>query len=197
LKTARKPEIYLGVLSSVKYRIDKIIEAIGLETYPIPKELAFALQVADKDKAAEFLGIKAVEIEKRRKAEVRRQKQEANKQAEEALLKYAKWKAGERVNMNYYQNVKGIDGNAFLRIMDGNIETSKGNTLSLEQGKDLYEKLQEIRGMVLIDLSIPVQTLSGKFTLTSVNEKTFTAGCNTIAFTEADEIAKQLGWKPF
>ena len=171
------------------------------------------VEIPEISKAAEESARRALKMhfeeirdENMRKREEQRKMREARESAERDRRLYMsctkdelkeKWYNSE-FNGHFFYEDSGFfnGGNVLLRIKSERIETSKGISLTLDEGRRLWEIVQKLHGNEYNSLNIEVRTLCGRFTITSYIDDILTAGCHKIAFCEMQRIANDLFEKP-
>lgn len=127
LPSARKPEKYLNLIDSISSDVRKYAEFFGI---PIPESLQAAMNIESKDAYLGYAEKKRIAAEKTRK----REEKEFRKKHKDELKK---WLSGELPYL-YLR-----DGQDYLRIKDGRIQTSQRVELPIELGKRLYQQIKE------------------------------------------------------
>ncbi len=104
------------------------------------------------------------------------------KQAEDMV----RWRAGENVYVSFEQTA--------LRIMDGEIQTSHGASIPLNQAVDLWPFVRQAHETGKPFLPREGRTIHlGDFTLNCFKDDVLTVGCHRIPYSELALIAEQLG----
>jgi hypothetical protein len=129
LAIAKKPEKYLSAIGAIAYSVKTYADFFTVE---IPEALRLILSIANKEEYIQYAD-KKKELEEA--AEKKRQAELKAKHKKEL----ADWLAGKKDRL-YVR-----DGYDYLRINNGQIETSQGIDLSIEYGLKIYEKLKEDR----------------------------------------------------
>lgn len=109
------------------------------------------------------------------------------------------WHNGNtRYNYLYFESMKykyDLPYNAWLRIYNGHIETSKGICLSFEEGHRLWKVVRafeaghEFRHELVLDLN------GSQWKFNEYKNHVLHAGCHLIPFFECQRIADQMGWE--
>ncbi len=177
LAAARKPEIYIGQLTTVREQSDRYAEYFGIK---VNKELLKTLAVIDNPDISAALEARKAEIIKDAKAA----KAKAAKQVRERIQAFYDFKT----------NYIGGGQYSYLRYSEASkrVETSNGKEIPVEVAKRAYNWLTDVikKGGCTGECSY---TILG-FAVDYVNDKTFKVGCHTIEVAEAARIAKQLNW---
>lgn len=127
LTVARKPEKYLNEIDQVSDKVKKYAEFFDLT---IPETLQAAMNISSKEGYLGYAEKKRIAAEAKRK----REEKEYRKKHKEELTK---WLSGELPYL-YLR-----DGQDYLRIKDGRIQTSQRVELPIELGKRLYQQVKE------------------------------------------------------
>lgn len=103
-----------------------------------------------------------------------------------------------RTNILYSQNTEGRE-NAWLRLSrkKDKIETSKGISITVEEGERLWKLLSAIKNRNTLNLpdstNIVVYAYNGsRYKLESFDGEIFKIGCHSISYKEVENMAKQL-----
>lgn len=154
LETARKPEIYLNILSMIESKAVKYAQFFGIE---IPETLKAVFSIKDKSQYLDYQH-KANELAK---IEAAKRLKEQKKQFKEQIKKWLNLETS-RLYTNYKYD--------FLRINENRIETTQAVQIPLAIGKKLYELIKDNK------LSVGDKVLNY-----SVNEigKDIKIGCHT------------------
>ena len=126
LKTARKPEIYLNIISNVESKAVKYAEFFGIE---IPETLKAVLSIKDKTEYLQYES-KAIEFAKLEQA---RKLKEQKAKFKEDIKKWLNLETSRLYTTYKYD---------FLRINDNRIETTQAVQIPLELGKRLYNSIK-------------------------------------------------------
>ena len=126
LKTARKPEIYLNIISNVESKAVKYAEFFGIE---IPITLKAVLSIKDKTEYLQYES-KAIEFAKLEQA---RKLKEQKAKFKEDIKKWLNLETSRLYTTYKYD---------FLRINDNRIETTQAVQIPLELGKRLYNSIK-------------------------------------------------------
>jgi len=126
LATARKPEIYLNMLSIIESKAVKYAQFFNIE---IPETLKAVLSIVDKSQYLDYQQ-KANELAK---IEGAKRLKEQKKQFKEQIKKWLNLETS-RLYTNYKYD--------FLRINDNRIETTQAVQIPLELGKRLYQSIK-------------------------------------------------------
>lgn len=127
LLKAKKPEIYLSQIDSVKDKATKYAAFFGIE---IPLLLQAAFNITGKEQYSNYAANKEAIL----KAEAIQQKKELAAKHKKEL---AKWIKGQ-TNRLYTHN--GFD---YLRLTDNRIETSQAVKIPMELGKRIYQSIKD------------------------------------------------------
>ena len=164
LPNARKPEIYLGQLENIKYKVDRYSALFKTD---MPLTLRKALSVLNKAEVTEYLESKKklIEAEAKRKA-----KQEAKDHAK-AL---AEWRLFER------QSLYKRDGFDYLRKDDENFQTTQGVKIPIAIGMRFYNSL--------MNNTVKAGDEFLNYKISEITNKHIRIGCHTITFNEIKTI---------
>jgi hypothetical protein len=127
LKTARKPELYLNIISNVESKAVKYADFFDIE---IPETLKAVLSIKDKSQYLDYQ-YKANELAKIDEA---KRLKEQKKQFKEQIQKWLNLETS-RLYTNYKYD--------FLRINENRIETTQAVQIPLAIGKKLYELIRD------------------------------------------------------
>ena len=122
LKTARKPELYLNIISNVESKAVKYADFFGIE---IPETLKAVLSIKDKSQYLDYQH-KANELAK---IEEQKRLKEQKAKFKEDIKKWFNCETS-RLYTNYKYD--------FLRINDNRIETTQAVQIPIELGKRLF-----------------------------------------------------------
>ena len=127
----------------------------------------------------------AIALEKAREEEEAR-----NKTLEERIQM---WKSGE-ISQLYYHCFDNDQPNVWLRIKNGEIETSKGIKITQTEAERLWRliKIFHDGGQFKHDLVLDVT--GQRWAFNCYENDMLTAGCHRIAYSEMEGVARQLGW---
>ena len=127
----------------------------------------------------------AIALEKARKEEEAR-----NKTLEERIQM---WKSGE-ISQLYYHCFDNDQPNVWLRIKNGEIETSKGIKITQTEAERLWRliKIFHDGGQFKHDLVLDVT--GQRWAFNCYENDMLTAGCHRIAYSEMEGVARQLRW---
>lgn len=137
-------------------------------------------------KAGELIGMKEEDIERQRKKERQRRKRDWKERQKKAFANVEAFKNGETVPMipNEYT------GTDFLRVMDGQVQTSQHVHVPLKDVKRAYKLLKKIDMIEGQSDKIRV----GDFYIDRVDGKGVKAGCHFFQWSEVERFAKERGW---
>lgn len=172
------------------------------------RELKRVFQILLNHKALEVLGTVNVIVDEvcgegtYSKYRERVEKHRINRAREEELDKFRKdfyerlekWKLGELNFLHSYYFIDIADVNAWMRIKEGIIETSKRIKIGIEEARRMWQVVSLLHrgGQFRHGL---VEDMSGnKWSINRYENDILTAGCHRIAYSEMESIAKQLGW---
>jgi hypothetical protein len=127
LKTAKKPEKYLQILSNIQDVSTKYAEFFSIE---IPETLKAVLSIKDKNEFLQYES-KAIEFAKIEKAN---KEKEQKKKFKEDIKKWFNYETSRLYNGYKYD---------FLRINENRIETTQAVQIPLAIGKKLYELIRD------------------------------------------------------
>lgn len=166
LKTARKPEIYIGQLEYIKVKANKYANHFGIA---LPLTLEKVLSITNKDEIVEYMETKQKLID----AENKRIAKEKAKEHAKALKK---WKAFEQGTL-YFRN--GFD---YLRKDDEFFQTSQGVKIPVAIGLRFYNNL--------VNNSVKVGDKFLDYTINELTPKHIGIGCHKITFNEINSVVK-------
>ena len=126
LKTAKKPEIYLNIISNVESKAVKYAQFFGID---IPETLKAVFSIKDKSQYLDYQH-KANELAK---IEEQKRLKEQKKQFKEQIQKWLNLETS-RLYTNYKYD--------FLRINENRIETTQAVQIPLAIGKKLYQSIK-------------------------------------------------------
>lgn len=169
---ARKPRIkgyHLETIQELKDEATAYCEFFGLP----------AFNAADADA---FIAVRLPELEKAEKDRRAKEQEKAKRIRAEEATAAEDWSAGRRSSMpwNYPDTL--------LRVLDDEVETSRGARVSLDAARKAYRAL--VAG---VDLT---GQLIGHFRVTEVNSKHIVIGCHIIDRAEITRLAMAEGWVP-
>ena len=127
LKTARKPELYLNIISNVESKAVKYAEFFGIE---IPETLKAVLSIKDKSQYLDYQH-KANELAK---IEEQKRLKEQKAKFKEDIKKWFNLETSRLYTTYKYD---------FLRINDNRIETTQAVQIPIEIAKRLYNSIKE------------------------------------------------------
>jgi len=126
LKTARKPELYLNIISNVESKAVKYADFFGIE---IPETLKAVLSIKDKSQYLDYQH-KANELAK---IEEQKRLKEQKAKFKEDIKKWLNLETSRLYTTYKYD---------FLRINDNRIETTQAVQIPFELGKRLYQSIK-------------------------------------------------------
>lgn len=144
-------------------------------------------------------------IERCQKYRVAQEKREA-KRIEKAKIenearkktleeKIQMWKAGEIRKLDtpwgYYSSYN--EPNVWLRIKNEKVETSKGIELSKSEAARLWKRIKLFHEGYQFQHDLVEDTSGNSWAFNSYNNDLLTVGCHSIAYSEMESIARQLG----
>jgi len=141
LLKAKKPEIYLSKIDSIKDKINRYVKYFDIE---IPGLLSAAMQITDKTKYNDYAANKET-ILKEQKAKEQKELKKAHKIALDKWLKLE--------TSRLYTH----DGFDYLRVNDNRIETTQAVKIPLEVAKRLYSQIKDNTlqvGAKILDYSV-------------------------------------------
>lgn len=125
------------------------------------------------------------------KIETYRKEQEARDKSLKERVQM--WKSGE-ISQLYYCCLENGQPNVWLRIKNGEIETSKGIKITQTEAERLWRliKIFHDGGQFKHDLVLDVT--GQRWAFNCYENDILTAGCHRIAYSEMEGVARQLGW---
>lgn len=169
LLNARKPEKYIDLAESVYTRCEKFANFYGID---IPDSIKTPLNEAKNGKYANYL--------KAEQERILEEKRFHKKEAEKAHNKNVKkWKACKIVKL-----YSRFDQD-YLRVLDGDIQTSQHVIIPKEVAKRIYNSLASGK---------PVKKILD-YNVEEVTKDHIKVGCHLIKFKEINRIAAQMQWK--
>lgn len=128
----------------------------------------------------------ALTLEKRRK-----EKEDRKKKFEEQI---EMWKSGEIPELYLHYYLEDDQPNAWLRIKNGIIETSRNIKIKRTEAERLWELIKFFHNGGKFQHDMVLDTTGHKWKINSYENDLLVAGCHRIAYNEMESIAKQLGW---
>lgn len=128
------------------------------------------------------------------KKELRKLEEAREEYSRNFYKKIEKWKLGELDYLSVYHYIANNEPNAWIRIKEGIIETSKQIKIGIEEARRMWQVVSLLHrgGQFRHDL---VEDADGnKWIINRYENDILTAGCHRIAYSEMESIAKQLGW---
>lgn len=117
------------------------------------------------------------------------------KELKEELKKLEEWHKGERRSIYLTSLFKErYFGDTALRITNGQIETSKGIFLDMEEGKRLWKAVSLMEKSGTFRRNIVNDASGYKWKFDRYKNHVLYAGCHSIPFSECQRIANQMGW---
>lgn len=128
----------------------------------------------------------AIVLEKARK-----EKEARNKALEEQIQM---WKHGEISRLSYYCWFEDDQPNVWLRIKNGEIETSKGIKIELTESERLWRLIKVFHNGGQFQHDLALDVTGHRWAFNRYENDILTVGCHRIAYSEMESIAKQLEW---
>lgn len=175
LSTARKPEKYIEPAKRWYEHLKEYCEFFDVK---IPKDITQLIESADSGKYKEYL-IKEQARIKKENAAIERKRIAAIKQS------VIDWQAGKEVYV--------LDHGTYLRVNDGNIETSKGIKIPLPVAHRVYKQyLAKVEAGGCTGNCGDWKVL--EYTVSAATKDNFVIGCHNIQANEIKRIADLLNW---
>lgn len=171
LPKAKKPEKYLSAIAANFAQAEKYAEFFGVN---IPESLQSAANIQNK---AEYLAYNEAKVKAEKEAEIKRQK-DAAKAHKKALTEWISGKGCRLFSHN---------GQDYLRLNDGHVETSQGVKIPISEAQKMYQSLNGGN-------TGEIRTNSGTYAF-MFDGKVLTAGCHNITKVEISRFAKVAGWQ--
>lgn len=176
LERAKKPEKYIEPATYVRDRAIKYAEFFGLT---LPSTINELIDSANTGKYREYLIAESERIEKEKKEKELKEIAEAKK-----LL--SKWRKGK-----IHRAHGRINDRDFLRVYDGNIQTSQGIRMPIPIAKRIYDNIMvKISKGGCTECNMKILD----YQVTEITPKLLTVGCHKIDIKEINSIAKKLNW---
>lgn len=123
-------------------------------------------------------------------------KQEKKRRAREKDFyeRLEKWKSGELNFLHSYYFIDIADVNAWMRIKEGIIETSKQIRIGIEEARRMWQVVSLLHRGGQFRHGLVEDVNGNKWSINRYENDILTAGCHRIAYSEMESIAKQLGW---
>lgn len=96
--------------------------------------------------------------------------------------------------MHSYYFIDIADVNAWMRIKEGIIETSKQIKIGIEEARRMWQVVSLLRRGGQFRHGLVEDVNGNKWSINRYENDILTAGCHRIAYSEMESIAKQLGW---
>jgi hypothetical protein len=164
LSTARKPEIYIGQLETIKAKATKYANYFEIA---IPLTLEKVLSITDKAEIVAYYESKQAIIEAEAKAK-------AKKEAKEHAKELKEWRTFEKSRL--YTRI-GYD---YLRKTNDEFETSQGVKIPISVGLRFYNNLKQgLQGTKFME-----------FDIREITKEYISIGCHKITFKEIELAIK-------
>lgn len=131
-----------------------------------------------------------VNIEKKRRA----REEELDKFRKDFYERLEKWKSGELNLLHSYYFIDIADVNAWMRIKEGIIETSRQIKIGIEEARRVWQVVSLLHRGGQFRHGLVEDVNGNKWSINRYKNDILTAGCHRIAYSEMESIAKQLGW---
>ena len=96
--------------------------------------------------------------------------------------------------MHSYYFIDCADVNAWMRIKEGIIETSKQIKIGIEEARRMWQVVSLLHRGGQFRHGLVEDRNGNKWSINRYENDILTAGCHRIAYSEMESIAKQLGW---
>lgn len=130
------------------------------------------------------------------RVERHRVKQEKKRRArgKDFYERLEKWKSGELNFLHSYYFIDIADVNAWMRIKEGIIETSKQIRIGIEEARRMWQVVSLLHRGGQFRHGLVEDVNGNKWSINRYENDILTVGCHRIAYSEMESIAKQLGW---
>ncbi len=135
-----------------------------------------------------------VNIETKREKKRRAREEELDKFRKDFYERLEKWKSGELNFLHSYYFIDIADVNAWMRIKEGIIETSKQIKIGIEEARRMWQVVSLLHRGGQFRHGLVEDVNGNKWSINRYENDILTAGCHRIAYSEMESIAKQLGW---
>lgn len=135
-----------------------------------------------------------INIETKQKKKRRATEEELDKFRKDFYERLEKWKSGELNFLHSYYFIDYADVNAWMRIKEGIIETSKQIKIGIEEARRMWQVVSLLHRGGQFRHGLVEDMNGNKWSINRYENDILTAGCHRIAYSEMESIAKQLGW---
>lgn len=135
-----------------------------------------------------------VNIETKQEKKRRAREEELDKFRKDFYERLEKWKSGELNFLHSYYFIDIADVNAWMRIKEGIIETSKQIRIGIEEARRMWQVVSLLHRGGQFRHGLVEDVNGNKWSINRYENDILTAGCHRIAYSEMESIAKQLGW---
>lgn len=135
-----------------------------------------------------------VNIETKQEKKRRAREEELDKFRKDFYERLEKWKSGELNFLHSYYFIDIADVNAWMRIKEGIIETSKQIKIGIEEARRMWQVVSLLHRGGQFRHGLVEDVNGNKWSINRYENDILTAGCHRIAYSEMESIAKQLGW---
>lgn len=135
-----------------------------------------------------------VNIETKQEKKHRAREEELDKFRKDFYERLEKWKSGELNFLHSYYFIDIADVNAWMRIKEGIIETSKQIRIGIEEARRMWQVVSLLHRGGQFRHGLVEDVNGNKWSINRYENDILTAGCHRIAYSEMESIAKQLGW---
>lgn len=101
---------------------------------------------------------------------------------------------GELDYLSVYRYIANNEPNAWMRIKEGIIETSKQIKIGIEEARRMWQVVSLLHQGGQFRHGLVEDVDGNKWSINRYENDILTAGCHRIAYSEMESIAKQLGW---
>ena len=131
--------------------------------------------------------------ERYRRKKEEKESERIKKYAGDTKEKIEKWKRGELGVLNIWGYIPYDEPNVWLRIRNDKVETSKEIEISKEEAGRLWKIIKYFHNGNTFKQDIAKDIRGNKWLFNSYQNDLLIAGCHRIAYSEMEDIAKQLG----
>lgn len=103
------------------------------------------------------------------------------------------WKMGKTVTLDMPWSYFNDEPNAWLRVKDGKVETSKGVKLLTSEAQRLWSYIKLLHNGAQFKHELVLDASGNAWKVNNYHNDILIAGCHRIAYSEMEGIAKQLG----
>lgn len=135
-----------------------------------------------------------INIETKQEKKRRAREEELDKFRKDFYERLEKWKSGELNLLHSYYFIDCADVNAWMRIKEGIIETSKQIKIGIEEARRMWQVVSLLHRGGQFRHGLVEDMNGNKWSINRYENDILTVGCHRIAYSEMESIAKQLGW---